>query len=103
VRSYSQMARDAAYDRRTKLERMALDLALDAAGVAQFGSEAPLQVAELLIAACELDRETHALTAELGREDTVIRFALLVRDGVGRACADLGSPAADTPPATTGA
>jgi hypothetical protein len=98
------MAKDAAYDRRRKLERMALDLALDAAAVAQLGSEAPLRVAELLIATGELQRETHALAAELGREDAIIRFALLVCDGVGRVCADLGSPAAaDLPPATAGA
>jgi hypothetical protein len=58
------MANDTPYDRRTTLERMALDLALDAAAVAQLGSEAPLQLAELLIAAGKLERETHALAAE---------------------------------------
>jgi hypothetical protein len=97
------MAKDAAHDRRMKLERGALDLALDAAAVAQLDGEAPLQVADLLIAAGEPERETHALEGELGREDAVIRFAVLVREGVGRVCAHLGSRAADAPPATADA
>jgi hypothetical protein len=37
------MANDAACDRRTKLEHMTLDLALDAAAIEHLGTEDPLQ------------------------------------------------------------
>ena len=61
-----QMARDAAADRRARLECVALELAFDADALVQLGPEAAPRIAELRVAAAMLRRELLALAWELG-------------------------------------
>src|SRR3954451_16470538 len=90
-------APDASADRRARLERMALDLALAVDVLEQLGPSGS-RIADVRAYADALGRETLALAWELGDEDRVVQLGRVMLTRFGGMYPRLWSPAASESP-----